>query len=89
MLPLQIIVDQGTIAMKGYSRTEVSPSDSLVSYTGHSLGDVLPLCRDEVGAFYSTVRYSLRDIVYEPDFCSCSRLVSRVWVTLTVSLIER
>ena len=32
--------------------TEASPSDCLVSYTGHSLGDVLPLCRDVGGVFY-------------------------------------
>ena len=32
-----------------------SPSDCLVSYLGHSLaiGEVLPLCKDAVGEFYS------------------------------------
>ena len=35
------------------SRTRDSPSDSLVSYPGHSLGEVLPVCRDTVGVFYS------------------------------------
>ena len=30
-----------------------SPSDCLVSYPGHSLGGVLPLCRGAVSVFYS------------------------------------
>ena len=29
------------------------PSDCLVSYPGHSLGGVLPLCREAVSVFYS------------------------------------
>ena len=33
-----------------------SPSDSLVSHTGHLLGRVLPLCREEFGVFYSPSR---------------------------------
>ena len=33
--------------------TETSPSDCLVSYTGHSLGGGLPLCRGAVCVFYS------------------------------------
>ena len=36
-----------------YSITGASPSDCLVSYLGHSLGGVFPLCRDAVGVFYS------------------------------------
>ena len=32
--------------------TIASPSDCLVSHTGHSLEGVLPLCRDVVGLFY-------------------------------------
>ena len=36
------------------SITEISPSDCLASYTGHSLqGWGLPLCRDAVGVIYS------------------------------------
>ena len=35
------------------SITRASPSDCLMSYTGHSLGGVLPLCRGAVGVFYS------------------------------------
>ena len=31
----------------------VSPSDCLVPYPRHSLGEVLALCRDAVGVFYS------------------------------------
>ncbi len=33
-----------------------SPSDCLVSYPGHLLGGVLPLCREAVGVFYSPHR---------------------------------
>ena len=32
---------------------EASPSDSLVSYLRHSLGELEPLCRDAVCVFYS------------------------------------
>ena len=33
-----------------------SPSDCLVSYPGHSLEGVLPLCREAVSVFYSPSR---------------------------------
>ena len=54
MLLLWARVDQRAIAMKGYSAFSqssiagISPSDFLVSYLGHLLGEVLPLCRDAV-----------------------------------------
>ena len=35
------------------SITGTSPSDCFVSYPGHSLGEVLPLCKGSVGLFYS------------------------------------
>ena len=35
------------------STTGISPSDCLVSYPGHLLEVVLPLCREAVGVFYS------------------------------------
>ena len=38
------------------SITGTSPSDCLVSYPGHSLVSVLPLCRGAVGVFYSPSR---------------------------------
>ena len=38
------------------STAGTSPSDCLVSYPGHSLGGVLPLCREAVGVFYSPSR---------------------------------
>ena len=38
---------------QGPSITGTSPSDCLVSYPGHSLGVVLPLCRGAVNVFYS------------------------------------
>ena len=51
--------------MKGMPRipespsiTGTSPSDCLVSYPGHSLGVVLPLCRGEVSVFFSPNRLS-------------------------------
>ena len=40
------------------SITGTSPSDCLVSYIGHSLGWVLPLCREAVGVFYGSSRLS-------------------------------
>ena len=38
------------------SITVTSPSDCLVSYSGHSLARVLPLCRGAIGVFYSPSR---------------------------------
>ena len=38
------------------SITGTSPSDSLVSYPGHLLGEGLPLYRETVGVFYSPSR---------------------------------
>ena len=35
------------------STAGTSPSDCLVSYPEHSLGGVLPLCKDAVSVFYS------------------------------------
>ena len=58
LLPLQVRVDLGTMAMKGYStfsktsNTGASQSDCLMSYLGNSLGEVLPINRDTVYIFY-------------------------------------
>ena len=60
VLQLQGRVDLGVIAMKEYSKflqsfkTEISQSDSLVSYPGYLMSGVgvLPLWRDAVGVFY-------------------------------------
>ena len=41
------------------SITGTSPSDCLVSYPGHSLGGILPLCRGTVGVLYSPGRLSI------------------------------
>ena len=38
---------------QGPSITETSPSNCLVSYQGHSLAGVLPLCRGAVSIFYT------------------------------------
>ena len=35
------------------SKAGASPSDCLVSYPGQLLGEVLHLCRDVIGVFYS------------------------------------
>ena len=37
-----------------------SPSDSLVSYLGHSLEGVLPLCKDAVWIFYNPSRLGFK-----------------------------
>ena len=61
MLPLQATMDLGVMAMKGCSAspknsniTETSPSDCLVSYTGHSLGGEQSYPSAEVQSVYST-----------------------------------
>ena len=53
-------VDLGAIGNEGLIRipqssstAETSSSDCLVSYPGHSLGGILPLCRGAVSVFYS------------------------------------
>ena len=63
VLPLRPKVDLGAMAMKEYSPiphsssiTEASLSCCLVSYAEHSLGGVLPFCRDAVGVFYCPSR---------------------------------
>ena len=38
---------------QSFNITGNSSSDCLVSYPGNLLGGVLPLCREEVGVFYS------------------------------------
>ena len=54
MLPLQVRVDRGDMAMKGYSTlTKSPPSDCLVSYTGHFLGERSYLFA-EMQSVYST-----------------------------------
>ena len=40
------------------SITRASPSDCLMLYPGHSLGGVLPICRDALSVFYSPDRLS-------------------------------
>ena len=47
--------NEGVLYIHQSFRTGVSPSEGLVSYPGHSSweGDILPLCRDAVGIFYS------------------------------------
>ena len=52
MLPRRARVDLEAMAMKGCSIFPKAP-DCLVSYPGHLLGGVLPLCRDAVSVFYS------------------------------------
>ena len=48
------IVNEGVIhILKSSSIIEASPSDCFVSYPGHTLWEVLPLCSCSVGEFYS------------------------------------
>ena len=62
-LPLWVCVDPGAMAVKGVphipqsSKAVVSPPDSLISYPGHFVGKVLPLCRDADGVFYNPIRF--------------------------------
>ena len=47
------------------SITGDSPSDYLVSYSGHTLrGGVLPFCRGAIGVFYSPSRLGHRTLVW-------------------------
>ena len=54
------------------SITGTSLSDCLVSYLGHSLEEVLLLCRDAVGVFYrpSRLGHSLRECLTTLQGCS-------------------
>ena len=48
--------NEGVLRIPQSSSTAgTSPSDCLVLYPGHSLGGVLPLCREAVGVFYSRI----------------------------------
>ena len=62
VLRLGVRVNLGGMVMKLQSSniTGASPSDYLVSYARHSLGGVLPNCRDAVGEFYSPSRLAKR-----------------------------
>ena len=49
--------NEGVLRIPQSSSTAgTSPSDCLVSYPGHLLGGVLPLCRGAVSVFYSPSR---------------------------------
>ena len=50
---------------------ETLPSDYLVSYSGHSLGGVLPLCRGAVGVFYSPQLTEQKTIKTQPTYSAC------------------
>ena len=52
MLPFRARVDLGAMAMKKCSAFP----NCLVSYQGTRWGNVLPLCREAVGVFYSPSR---------------------------------
>ena len=45
--------NEGVHHIPRISKAVASALDCLMSYTGHSLGGVLVLCRDAVGVFYS------------------------------------
>ena len=48
--------NEGVLHIHKVSKAWALPSDCLMSYLGHSLGEVLLLCRDAVGVFYSPSR---------------------------------
>ena len=59
-------VNEGVLCIpQSSSITEASPLDCLMSYRGHSFGEVLPLCRDSVDVFYSLANWS-RKIITSP-----------------------
>ena len=58
VLPLRVIVDLGAMATKGYSAFPKAP-DYSISYLGHTLMEVLPLCKDSVGVFYSPTNWDI------------------------------
>ena len=60
------------------SITVASPSDCLVTYPGHSLEGVLPLCRDAVGLFYGP------PLLWESCF-----IIYLLWVTVLFGLVGR
>ena len=61
----------GSNGNEGVLRIPQSPSisgtllsDCLVSYPGHSLGEVIPLCRGAVSVFYSLSRQGNGQLIY-------------------------
>ena len=61
------------------SITGTSPTNYLISYPGHSLEEVLPLCRSAVGVFYSPCRLgNIRKGILENFYC-LSLFSSRVF----------
>ena len=58
MLPVQVRVDLGVVARKGYpvfskAPASLEPHNCLASYPGHLFWGVLLLCRGAVGIFYN------------------------------------
>ena len=49
---LNVNGNEGVLHISQNSKAGAAPSDCFVSYSGHSLGGVLPLCRDAVTRFY-------------------------------------
>ena len=73
MLPLRGQSGPGSDGNEGVLRIPQSSSiagtslsNCLVSYPEHSLGGVLPLCREAVGVFYSPSRLGKRLVVWTP-----------------------
>ena len=61
-----------------------SPSDDLMSYTGHSLGGVLLLCKDAVGVFYGPTQLGSTTLCNR----SCSVCVCMTDIVLYVCLSD-
>ncbi len=95
MLPLRARVDLGAMAMKGSDGNEgvlripqsssiagTSPSDCLVSYPGHTLGVVLPLCKGAVGVFYSPSRLGNTQLNVKRVLFQIIQLIKRFYFKL-------
>ena len=62
------------------SRTGGAPSDVLVSYPRHAMGEgILPFCRDSVSVFYSPSRPGCR--VLRPIWVSCMSQIEIIYNT--------
>ena len=62
------------------SKTGVSPLDCLVSYPGHVRSGFLPLYKDQVGVFYSPIRWSDLHIKWQvSEIISSSEIIDCYW----------
>ena len=102
VLPLQVRVGLGAMAMKGWSQsstiTGTSPSDCLGSYLGHSLGVGWSYLFAEVQSVYSTINLGM--VTYlEGEFwlqtsetdkkVTLCHILWRCWINLDKSICKK